>query len=236
MAEPRDLEKSAIETVIETNRDVQPSLQKQRTAQDKLGIWNIIVLSVGTALILIPVGFLVWFWWVSLAAVNRTEHDFSLWNLIATRQWGPRMITLCVILIRVATGAQLCIFAAIMAALILERVGASSQDFPLLSMMRCANTGPQALIWYVYHTMKSRSQLVYTSMIVITILNAFALQFTSTMLLADVKIATVVTNITHGFVGYGLTVDAVTNYATGIDYWYEYTCEVKQEAHPNSFF
>ncbi|KAH7068935.1 hypothetical protein BKA63DRAFT_520340 [Paraphoma chrysanthemicola] len=52
-------------------------------------------------------------------------------------------------------------------------------------MIRCANTGPQALIWNVMHTIPKGIQLGYSFLIVTTILNALALQFISTLLLAD---------------------------------------------------
>lgn len=224
MAEPRDHEKFFNETVQQTEQDTLTPpipLQKKRSSWEKLGAYNIAVLIAGTVVILLAVGFLTFIWVVS---INGTQHGElpALWKLIASRTWVSRVVTLCSILIRVATAAQMCVFAAIMAALILERIGASAEDFPLLSMIRCANTGPQALIWNVMHTIHTGSQRGYSFLIVLTILNALALQFTSTILLADLWPVYVVldpntsTNITFGML------DSVVgdNPYAGVDYWY----------------
>ena len=177
---------------------------KQRTLKDKLGLYNIFVLSLGTVAILLAVGFLVFVWAVAINSTNGGSLP-PLWRIIAERKWVSRVVTLCSIVVRVAAAAQLCVFAAIVAALILERVGASTEDLPLLSMIRCANTGPNALIWYaatclqvahktwtdliftrnVVHTMGTGTQVGYSILITVTILNALVMQFTSTLLLAD---------------------------------------------------
>ncbi|KAL1594903.1 hypothetical protein SLS59_008453 [Nothophoma quercina] len=157
---------------------------KQRTLKDKLGLYNIFVLSLGTVAILLAVGFLVFVWAVAINSTNGGSLP-PLWRIIAERKWVSRVVTLCSIVVRVAAAAQLCVFAAIVAALILERVGASTEDLPLLSMIRCANTGPNALIWNVVHTMGTGTQVGYSILITVTILNALVMQFTSTLLLAD---------------------------------------------------
>ncbi|KAL6710523.1 hypothetical protein ACN47E_008571 [Coniothyrium glycines] len=179
--------KTPYESVQPKDRDDSPSpvlAPKQRTLTEKLGTYNIVVLLLGTVAILLAVAFLAFVWTV---ANNNTDggHLPPLWRMIVERQWVSRVVTLCSIVIRVAAAAQLCVFAAIVAALILERVGASTEDLPLLSMIRCANTGPNALLWNVVHTMGTGTQVGYSTLIVLTILNALAMQFTSTMLLAD---------------------------------------------------
>ncbi|KAH7355676.1 hypothetical protein BKA66DRAFT_613341 [Pyrenochaeta sp. MPI-SDFR-AT-0127] len=222
MTEPQSYEKVPNASVEQTERDASPlpaPLHKKRSAWEKLGAYNIAVLVIGTATILLAVGFLTFIWVVSINGTQSGQLP-SLWKLIVSNAWVSRVITLCSILIRVATAAQLCVFAAILAALILERIGASAEDFPLLSMMRCANTGPQALIWNVLHTIHTGSQRGYSLLIILTILNALALQFTSTILLADLSPTYVVLdrNSTRN-ITFGMSDSLTENAYAGIDYW-----------------
>ena len=178
MTEPRDLEKTPHESNQPTPVPV------RRTKWEKLGTYNILVLALGTIAILLSIAFLAFVWDVSIYRSTRM-HKSSLWVAIVRSEWTARVVTLTTVVIRTATAAQLCVFAAIMAALILERTGTTATDFPTLSMIRCANTGPQALIWHAFHTIPNLSQLGFSAIIAIAILNALVLQFTSTILLAD---------------------------------------------------
>ena len=226
MTELRDLSKVPYMSIDQNERNVDLAsapAHKRRTPWEKLGRYNISILFLGTIALLLAISFLTFIWVVSIHGTLDGKLP-PLWKLIATRNWVSRVITLCAIFIRVATAAQLCVFAATMAALILERIGASAQDFPLLSMIRCANTGPQALIWNVLHTMKTGSQIGYSLLIVVTILNALALQFTSTILLTDLGYASVVLNETtvgdiyFGFSEGGKNKNNTNTYA-GVDFW-----------------
>jgi hypothetical protein len=222
---PRDSDKSPYATTQSLDRDESPSpgpSSKQRTLKEKLGLYNIFVLTLGTLAVSLAVAFLGFVWTV---AINNTQSGYlpPLWHLIVRAKWVSRVVTLSSILIRVATAAQLCVFAAIVAALILERVGASTEDLPLLSMIRCANTGPNALIWNVVHTMGTGTQLGYSILIVVTILNALAMQFTSTILLADLATCSIVLDrdasqdIYFGLKDVG---SGNINPYAGSDYWY----------------
>ncbi len=225
-------EKMSYETIWQSERDSSPSppVYKKRTARDKLGTYNLVVLIFGTAAILFAVSFLSFLWIVSIentyTASGAPRLDMPpLWKYIATNTYAPRVITLSSILIRTATAGQLCVFAAIMAALILERVGASARDLPLLSMIRCANAGPQALILNVFRTMKKGNQLGYSALIILMIMNAIALQFTSTLLLVDISQSVVLLNETaSGDIFYGLSDDGINgrhvDTSAGVDFWY----------------
>ena len=239
MADQRAHDKLPYESVEQVERDGTSSpsgpTARKRTAKEKLGTYNIVVLSIGTLVILLAIGFLAFIWAVSINNLT-SGHLPRLWKLIVTKRWVSRVVTLSAILIRIATAAQLCVFAAIMAALILERVGASAQDFPLLSMIRCANTGPQALIWNVIRTMKTGTQWGYSILIVLTILNAFALQFTSTLLLFDLGYMEVVLNDTNvADIHFALSQDDLkTNPYAGVDFWYVSLSETWGGKRPNS--
>lgn len=225
MAEPRDPEKCPVyASVQQTDQDV-PSTSteayKERRFWEKLSLYNIGVLIIGTGIIFVALAFLAFFWISSHHAIDGKSFT-TLWWAIVTYKWTSRVVTLSTVLIRIATAAQLAVFAAIMAALILERVGASAQDFPLLSMIRCSNTGPQSLMVNVIHSIPTGSQLGYSILIVLALLNALTLQFASTILLADFGDALVVMGRRESPIHFGLTDNRKgpsVNTNTGTDFW-----------------
>ena len=138
-----------------------------------MGAYNIWVLAIGTVVILLSVGFPAFAWIVAMNQ-STTKYLPQLWIAIVRKDWSSRVVTIATLLVRIALAAQLCVFAAIIATLIPERVGASNEDFPMLSMIRCANTGTHALIWNVLHTVTNGLQLKYYLMIVMTIRSGLA--------------------------------------------------------------
>ncbi|OAL47395.1 hypothetical protein IQ07DRAFT_115170 [Pyrenochaeta sp. DS3sAY3a] len=225
MAELRDPEKYPYASVEQTDREVPPptaEAYKKRQFWEKLSIYNIGVLVIGTGVIFVALAFLAFFWICSHRAIDGKSFT-RVWWAIVTYKWTSRVVTLSTVLIRIAAAAQLGVFAAIMAALILERVGASAEDFPLLSMIRCSNTGPQSLMWNVIHTIPTGSQFGYSILIVLALLNALTLQFASTILLADFGDATVVMGRNESSIHFGLIEikknGPSVNTDTGIDFW-----------------
>lgn len=87
--------------------------------------------------------------------------------------------------IRIATATQLVVFASMLAALILERVGIPMRRLPAVSMIRCLNAGPQSLALSISRSIFTRALMPYSWLIFVAVINAFALQFTSTVLLTD---------------------------------------------------
>lgn len=221
MAGPDDIEKAPYASVRQVEQDAstepQPA-EKRRTKWEKLGVYNFWVLIIGTIIILLSVAFLAFVWIVAMRQ-STTNNLPRLWIDIVRKDYTSRVVTIATLLVRVALAAQLCVFAAIMAALILERVGASNEDFPMLSMIRCANTGPQALIWNVFHTVTHGTQLGYSFVIVVTILNALALQFMSTMLLADFGNPLVVLDPKKNAVVWGIDESQGEVPIVGSDFW-----------------
>jgi hypothetical protein len=221
MDDPKGIGRSPYETIRQFEQDCSQAPvpeQKRRTKWEKLGAYNLWVLIIGTIFILISIAFLAFVWIVAMNQ-SRTTHLPRLWMDIVRRDWTSRVVTMATILVRAALAAQLCVFAAIMAALILERVGASNEDFPMLSMIRCANTGPQALIWNVVHTITTGSQWRYSLIIVVTILNALALQFMSTLLLADFGNDLVVLDDHREVIHWGIDKSRDETSTAGSDFW-----------------
>ncbi|KAJ4311352.1 hypothetical protein N0V94_007987 [Neodidymelliopsis sp. IMI 364377] len=68
---------------------------------------------------------------------------------------------------------------------ILETTGAAAEHLPMLSIIRTVNNGPQSHIWNVFHSVRTWSKHFYSTLVVLAILDALALQFTSTLLITD---------------------------------------------------
>ncbi|KAH7082634.1 hypothetical protein BKA63DRAFT_501356 [Paraphoma chrysanthemicola] len=217
---PEKLESDVHET--ERNDTPPPPIQKPRHFWEKLGAYNLAVLTLGTIAIALALGFLA-FLWGSAAHARHFGTFPEVWYEIALADWMKSTVTLSSVLIRVATAAQLGVFAAIVAALILERVGVPTEDLPLISMIRCLNSGPHSLALSIFNSIFTGALLPYSALIIIAILNAFALQFTSTILLQDFNDTSVVRPQQPAPIAFGITENAefgsTANPYGGTDYW-----------------
>ncbi|OAL02176.1 hypothetical protein IQ06DRAFT_292895 [Phaeosphaeriaceae sp. SRC1lsM3a] len=227
MAQVDQYAEKLVPNVHETGRDVAPTppptLQKPRRFWEKLGLYNMAVLLLGTVAVGIALAFLFFIW----GAATHSQRSFpELWSSIVEKKWATRVVTLSSVLIRIATAAQLGVFAAILAALILEQVGVATEDLPLVSMIRCLNSGPHSLALSVVNSFFTKALFPYSLLIVLAILNAFALQFTSTILLTDFGDTNVVMETTRKNITFGLNRNVATginpkgiNTYGGLDYW-----------------
>ncbi|OAL49745.1 hypothetical protein IQ07DRAFT_644885 [Pyrenochaeta sp. DS3sAY3a] len=198
-----------------------PPPHRGRPFWEKLGLYNIGIIVLGTIAIAVAVGFLA-FLWAGAATAIQNGNPVQLWHDIVDRAWATRLVTLSSVLIRVATAAQLGVFTAIIAAIILETVGVPTRDFALLSIVRTLNTGPQSLSQNILHSMRGGAQIGYSIIIILAMINALALQFTSTILLTDFGTATVVFGNHKQNVSFGISYsDALggTEIYKGVNMW-----------------
>ncbi|KAH7412271.1 hypothetical protein DE146DRAFT_274512 [Phaeosphaeria sp. MPI-PUGE-AT-0046c] len=228
MAQVDQYSEKLVPNVHETERNVAPSppptMQKPRRFWEKLGLYNMAVLLLGTVAVAIALAFLFFIWG---AATHGRQRSFpALWFSIVEKKWATRVVTLSSVLIRIATAAQLGVFAAILAALILEQVGVATEDLPLVSMIRCLNSGPHSLALSVANSFFTKALFPYSLLIVLAIFNAFALQFTSTILLTDFGDTRIVMEFQHDNITFGLNRNVSTgvnpqgiNTYGGLDYW-----------------
>jgi hypothetical protein len=134
MAHSEDPEKLPI-NVQESEQNVTPlpaPMQGPRHSWEKLGLYNLVVLGVGTAAIFLGLAMLLFLWGSSTYALHRGGLP-HLWYWIVDHEWATKVVTLSTVLIRLATAAHLGVFAALLAALILERVGVATESLPLVS-------------------------------------------------------------------------------------------------------
>ncbi len=199
-------------------------MRKRRRFWERLGKYNLMILVFGTVTIAFSLGVLV-FLWVGSISINKTGYAPRNWKKMFDYASGARIVTVSSVLIRFATSLHLGLFASMVAALILERAGVSLEDLPALSMIRHSNSGPNDLFKNVLHSITVRSHLGYCFLIILAILNATALQFTSTILLGDFWFVNVVFKPNDEVVAYGIrdrdTSDATqgANVFQGVDYW-----------------
>jgi hypothetical protein len=237
--------------VLESARDATPppppppmTTPRRRRFWEKLGVYNIAVLFLGTIAIGIALAILMFIW--GAASYARHRSFSQLWYDIVDNGWATRVVTLCSVLIRVATAAQLGVFAAILAALILEQVGVATENLPLVSMIRCLNSGPHSLALSVFDSIFTKALYPYSVLIVLAIMNAFALQFTSTILLTDFGLTTIVMEYKNENMPFGLNRNISTGSVSdkdtygGLDYWltspymYRRFAEYKEERYQGS--
>ena len=96
------------------------------------------------------------------------------------------------------------IFAALIAAWVLETTWASAEHLTLLSAIRTVNNGPQSHIWNVLHSFRTDPRKAYSFVIILAILDALALQFTSTLLITDFDVGVIVLHTVNNSIPYGI--------------------------------
>lgn len=184
--------------------DMRHQSPPRRSFIEKLGLYNIGVLFFGAVASFLAMAFLSLLWSGSETARNGRPTPAIWFTIAETPNWATRVVTIGSVVIRVATAAQMGVFAALVAAWTLETTGASAENLPLLSIIRTVNNGPQSHIWNVFHSIRVGSKRVYSAMILIAIVDVLALQFTSTLLVTDFGQATVVPRATQQALGYGI--------------------------------
>ncbi|CAN9171793.1 unnamed protein product [Alternaria alternata] len=145
----------------------------------RVGKWpcTLLVLSIlGTAAFIIYITFL-WF----TASGNKN------WKNIALSGWMTRSVAIAAVVLRTSTTVQAGLASSMLAAIALESTtGVALQDLAPLSLMRASSAAPYALLAYprLGRNGPTWVLLVWAAIISIT---TVSLQFTSTILLADVN-------------------------------------------------
>lgn len=183
--------------------------------------------------ILVAMAFLT-FTWYGASQATRGELPPALWQKILEKQWMTRVVTVCAISIRVASSTQMGVFAAIVAAIILERTGVIAEQLALMSVIRSVNNGPRSHLRNAFLSARSGVRLGYVAIISIAFLTLVALQFTSTLLLGDFSSTDIVLGTTQDNLAFGvmaipnvpvdtndfsLTARSTALSSTGIDPW-----------------
>ncbi|KAI0897579.1 hypothetical protein F4806DRAFT_406811 [Annulohypoxylon nitens] len=145
---------------------------------EKLGWIPLLSFCLGPFVSFITVGFLVFLW---------IHSSSKIWLTIVTADWTPRSVTLCALTIRVVVDLMTGFSASMIAAQILERWSVYLAGLANISLMRASKPSLSSLILsfrQVGSKSKSLSPLALTFLLAVLM---FALQFSSTILLSDLK-------------------------------------------------
>lgn len=195
------------------------NISKERSARKRLGTKNIVILIGGTIVVLVAVLALILLWVMTLVSIKRGYPPRGLRHI--TKHMA-KIVTAACVLIRLATGLQLSVFAAILAALILERVGANRAELPKLSMLRFSNNGPNSLILNTWHSRRIKPQMMYSTLVVLGFLTGLALQMISTILIGDFENKPLDWQPDKGSLYYGLPLNVSDDWGElfeGANYW-----------------
>ncbi|KAI1456841.1 hypothetical protein F4805DRAFT_431135 [Annulohypoxylon moriforme] len=124
------------------------------------------------------VGFLVFLWIHSSA---------KLWLTIVTADWAPRAVTLCALIIRIVVDLMTGFSASMLAAQILERGSVFLGGLANISIMRAATPSLSSLILSFRQVGNRAKSLIPLALTFLLAVLMFALQFSSTILLSDLK-------------------------------------------------
>ncbi|KAI1272217.1 hypothetical protein F5Y07DRAFT_403610 [Xylaria sp. FL0933] len=150
-----------------------------------LGIFGCITIFGGSILTLLAIGFLL-FLWLGRARVEQDAKALTAWRTIMLHGWATQSVTLTSLLLRVISAAQAGLCTSMVAALLLERRSVPVSQVAQVSVTRSVNGGPMGFLYMMSsHRMRSIALKVEVLLLFILTLTAFALQFSSTILISD---------------------------------------------------
>ncbi|KAI4126852.1 MAG: hypothetical protein LQ338_003525 [Usnochroma carphineum] len=171
-----------LQTLLEGGKSQNPD-EPVFSLYDRFGWFATTTLIVTTLLTLAAMGFL-WFLW---AADQRNK----TWHSMAARNWITRAVTLTSVAIRTSISLQATIGTSLLAGLALENTQVLMLNLASVSMMRNANAGPNMLLWLMFKAFSKdterwrRSLLPMMVLLLATV--SLLTEFTSTVLLSDLK-------------------------------------------------
>lgn len=183
------------------------------TIWDRVGMVASIILVGGTIVLLGSIGFLIYLWVEAKRAIS-DQSLTSMWKAIAQADWITQSVTITAAVMRTVMAAQTALTTAMIAALYLESFGTRLRHLPLLSMMRTVTVSPLAFITsgkLVFSSSSSRA--LASGMVIATSLLAATVQLMSTILVSDIAVSTIPTNLQTGTViSTGLSSSESKNY------------------------
>ncbi|KAI1120487.1 hypothetical protein F5Y10DRAFT_289621 [Nemania abortiva] len=125
--------------------------------------------------------YLGWLW-------NGTPDDpTNAWAKVVRNQWVTRSATVAAVVLRVASSAQAAVTTSMLAAFLLETRGVRLQDAAEFSILRFSNSGPLMNLQTFFQNSRALAGLVVLILVLLLALITTTLQFTSTILLTDLR-------------------------------------------------
>jgi hypothetical protein len=189
------------------------------TSQDalRLGSASIYILSATSVIVIGVCGFLNFLW--------IADYTNATWNNIMIQNWATRAVSISSLILRTAVDFQAAIASAMLAALLLEsRAGVLLSHLADLSPMRAGAVGPWSLAEFVSkETWRSANAYNrnYTWLLITCglLVTTTILQFSSTLLLSDIKPGPLGSHVAMSDIRSGLSYQNVTRRITRDTAW-----------------
>jgi len=161
---------------------------KEHRRPSRFGRWLRFVIITSFVLLAASVSFLSWLWFGCGGLRNPQEiDDFNSWRKVFLGSFGPQAITVTAVVIRYSLFCLASITTAMLASIAVERDGVPVDKIAQVSIVRYRNAGPEALIASIFdrETFTTKMRIL----IAVQFLCAIAAQFTSTLLLSDLRMS-----------------------------------------------
>ncbi|KAI3341995.1 hypothetical protein F4824DRAFT_270918 [Ustulina deusta] len=165
----------------------EPSPHPPLSLKQSLGITGCVSI-LGGHIVLVGVIVFLSFLWFGHGSAPEGAEATELWRTIATRGWMIRAITLSALVLRFIVSVQAAVCTSMIAAIVLEQRRVRRSQAAWFSIMRSLNDGPRQLIQMMVSSGTVRILFeVEFWLIVLVALTGLGLQFTSTILLGDLR-------------------------------------------------
>lgn len=159
-----------------------PKVRQRHRSARRLSSWVYFLIIFSLATILTCIGFWIWLWTV--------KPDQLRWRQLVLSQYAPQAITVTSLLLRTAMGVLASIGTSMIASVAIEKRGVPLESVANFSIARFINNGPI----HFFNAIFERSTLdinvrLLTALLLCTTL---ASQFTSTLLVSDLRLGDVV--------------------------------------------
>lgn len=183
--------------------------EPDRHPWDKIGMWGLIILVLGTTCIGIAIGILTFLWANSMAAPDGLGSG-TFWRYIVFQGWATRLVTLCAAVIRLVIVSQAGLITSMIASILLEKLGVQLWAVPLLALVRSITVAPETLLRASLpnHFRLSSKVLCYFAILLSTLIT-LASQFFSTVLLSDFTNTTIVGDANKSSIPFTYTTSAI---------------------------
>lgn len=151
--------------------------------KDRLGALSIVLLVASTVGIVTSIGFLSFLWF-------GTDKN-TTWRLLASEDWITKAVAISSLVLRTSISAQAVVATSMLAGLSLEKIGILLPHLASISTIRSSNSGPLTLAWFLSSAPTIKNNGLRGSFLAFItstlLLSSLLSQFSSTVLLSDIK-------------------------------------------------
>jgi len=144
------------------------------------------IIFLGSAVELAILSFLLFLWLGSGSAPGGAAAS-AVWRFIMLKGWVTQAVTLSSVLLRAAVDLQSLVCTGLAAALMLEACDVQYRDISLFSIARAVNAGPWTIIYRVIQSPSMFLRSFPAAMLAILFLSTIGAQFSSTLLVSDLR-------------------------------------------------